>query len=281
MEIELRIRPNKALALIDFSELWRYRDLLSMLVWRDFATKYKQTILGPIWFLLQPLLPTLVFTFIFGKVAKMSTDGLPSFLFFLCNQIAWLYFSTNFSSISSALLGNLNIFSKVYFPRLIVPLSTLVSSLISLGIQLGLFTVLYLHYKFNTPQGAHLHLSWTVVFVPIIVILLGLMSLGFGLWMSTLTAKYRDLQQLSAVIIQLWMYGSAVIFPLSQIPPKYQMLVSLNPVSFATEAMRYCLLGQGTLSWSAGFWSVGLTAVVLTSGLWMFNRVARTYVDIA
>lgn len=281
MEIELRIRPDKPLALVDFSEIWRYRDLLSMLVWRDFATKYKQTILGPIWFLLQPLLPALVFNLVFGKVARVSTDGLPGFLFFLCNQIVWGYFSTNFSAIGSALMTNMNIFSKVYFPRLIAPLSSIVSSLVTLGIQLGLFAGIYVYYKFATPAGEHMHPSPTLLYLPLIVLYLGTMSMGFGLWMAALTAKYRDLQQLSAIIIQLWMYGSAVIFPLSQIPQKYQALVSLNPVTFATEAARYCLLGQGTLSWGAGLWSVGITTAVLLSGLWNFNRTARTYVDIA
>jgi len=280
MEIELRIRPNKALALVDFGELWRYRDLLSMLVWRDFAVKYKQTILGPIWFLLQPLLPALVFTLL-SKVANISTDGAPRLLFFLCNQIVWGYFSNNFSSIGSALMTNMNIFSKVYFPRLIVPLSTIVSSLVTLGIQLGLFAGFYAYYRFGVSAGAQLHPSLAMLYLPLIIVYLGAMSLGFGLWMATLTAKYRDLQQLAVVIIQLWMYGSGVIFPLSQVPLKYQALVSLNPVTFATEAARYCLLGQGTLSWPAGLWSVGVTVVVLFCGLWNFNRTARTYVDIA
>lgn len=281
MELEVRIRPNNALALVDFGELWRYRDLLSVLVWRDFATKYKQTLLGPIWFLVQPILPTIVFTLIFNRVAKLSTDGLPPFLFYLCNQIAWGYFSNNFSSISGTLLNNMNMFSKVYFPRIVVPLSTLVSSLVTLAIQLLLFFLVYGYYKFATDQGAALHPQLTLLLFPFVVILVGAMSLGFGLWMSALTAKYRDLQQLSGIIIQLWMYGSAVVFPLSQIPHRYQTLVSLNPVTFASEAARYCLLGEGTISWNAGFYSVGATILVLLSGLWIFNRTARTYVDIA
>ena len=281
MELEVRIRPNKALALVDFGELWRYRDLLSVLVWRDFATKYKQTLLGPIWFLLQPILPTIVFTLVFGRVAKLSTDGLPPFLFYLCNQIAWGYFSNNFGSISNSLLSNMNMFSKVYFPRIVVPLSTLVSSLVTLGIQLLLFSGFYVYYKFGTAVGATLHPEATMLLLPFVVLQLAAMSLGFGLWMAALTAKYRDLQQLSGVIIQLWMYGSAVVFPLSQIPEKYQPLVLANPVTFATEASRYCLLGEGTLSWGAGLYSVGVTVLILLSGLWIFNRTARTYVDIA
>ncbi len=281
MELEVRIRPNKALALVDFGELWRYRDLLSVLVWRDFATRYKQTLLGPIWFLIQPILPTIVFTLIFNKMAGLSTDGLPPFLFYLCNQIAWGYFSGNFSAISGTLLMNMNLFSKVYFPRIVVPLSTLVSSLVTLGIQLLLFFGCYVYYKFFTTIGADLQPTTAMLLLPLVVVQLAGMSLGFGLWMAALTAKYRDLQQISGVIIQLWMYGSAVVFPLSEIPAKYQTLVSLNPVTFASEATRYCLLGHGTLSWAAGVYSTAVTVAIVLSGLWIFNRTARTYVDIA
>lgn len=279
--METRIQPNKAVALVDFGELWRYRDLLSMLVWRDFATKYKQTILGPIWFLVQPLLPAIVFTIVFGQVAGMSTDGVPRFLFFLCNQVAWGYFATNFSTISTSLLGNLNVFSKVYFPRLVVPISVLLSNLISFGIQLGLFAGVYVYYRFATPSGRALHASVAILLLPFVVLHLAAMAMGFGLWMAALTAKYRDLQQLSVVLIQVWMYGSAVMFPISQMPAKYQTLLSLNPVTFAMESARVCLLGTGTVSWQAAAWSLALTVVVLLGGLRLFNRTARTFVDIA
>jgi lipopolysaccharide transport system permease protein len=211
----------------------------------------------------------------------MSTDGSPGFLFFLCNQIIWGCFSTNFTSTGTALITNMNIFSKVYFPRLIVPLSSLVSSFVTLGIQLVLFAGFYVYYKFDTQAGAQLHLSPALLYLPFIILYLGAMSMGFGLWMAALTAKYRDLQQLTVVIIQLWMFGSAVIFPLSQISPEHRSLFCINPVIFASEAARYCVLGHGTLSWGAGLWSVGVTVAVLLGGLWNFNRTARTYVDIA
>jgi len=279
--MEIRIRPNKRLALVDVGELWRYRDLLSLLVWRDFATKYKQTVLGPIWFILQPLLPALVFTLVFGQVAGMSTDGIPRFVFFLCNQVAWGYFAATFNTTSGSLLANLHVFSKVYFPRLVVPIAAMVSNLLTLGIQLGLFFVVFLYYRFFKPEGATLHLTWTIVFLPLVVLHLAAMSMGFGLWMAALTAKYRDLQQISAVLLQIWMYGSAVMFPLSQMPAKYQALLSVNPATFAIEAARFALLGRATLSWQAAAWSVGLTLVALIGGLRLFNRTARTFVDIA
>ena len=281
MQTEIRIRPAKALALIDFAELRRYRDLLSMLVWRDFATKYKQTILGPVWFLLQPLLPTVVFTIIFGHVAGMSTDGVPGFLFFLCNQIAWGYFATNFTAISTSLITNLNLFSKVYFPRLIVPISSVVSNLITLAIQLGLFAAVYLYVRLGTTSGSRLQITPAILLFPLIVLQLAAMAMGFGLWMAALTAKYRDLQQISVVLLQVWMYGSAVMFPLSQMPQNYRTLLSINPATFLMEASRVSLLGVGTVSWPAGVWSVGLTLVMLLSGLRLFNRSAQTFVDVA
>jgi lipopolysaccharide transport system permease protein len=276
-----RIRPGNAVALVDFAEIRRYRDLLSMLVWRDFATKYKQTILGPIWFLVQPLLPALVFTVIFAQVAGMSTDGVPAFVFFLCNQVTWGYFATNFTAISNSLLINLNLFNKVYFPRLLVPISSLISNLVTMGIQLLLLAAAFAYARYKLPGGDHLHISWAIFFLPLIVLELAAMALGFGLWMAALTAKYRDLQQVIAVLLQVWMYGSAVMFPLSRMPGKYRLLVSANPVTFAIEAARLSLLGVGTVSWGAGLWSVGLTLTVLVTGLRLFNRAAQTFVDIA
>lgn len=252
-----------------------------MLVWRDFATKYKQTILGPIWFLVQPVLPSIVFTVIFAQVAGMSTDGVPAFVFFLCNQVTWGYFATNFAAISNSLLNNLNLFNKVYFPRLLVPVSSLVSNLLTMGIQLLLLAAAFAYAKFRVPGGEHLHVSWTLSLLPLIVLDLAAMALGFGLWMAALTAKYRDLQQVITVLLQVWMYGSAVMFPLSQMPEKYRVLLALNPATFVMEAARLSLLGVGTVSWGAGLWSVGFTVIVLLSGLRLFNRTAQTFVDVA
>ena len=281
MEMESYIRPSRALSFGNLPEIWRYRDLLSLLVWRDFVAKYKQTILGPIWFIVQPLLPTVVFTLVFGKVAGMSTDGLPQFLFFLCNQIVWGYFSANYSAVSTTLVVNQQIFSKVYFPRLVSPMASLVSNCFSLAIQAVLFASFYLYYKLFTPAGAQLIPSWHLLLIPLLIVLAAMQGLGFGLWVAAATAKYRDLQHLAGVIIQLWMYGSAVIFPLSQIPPKYQPLVSLNPVTFLTESFRFCLLGQGTLTWFTGLYSVAVSLLVLFAGLIVFDRTSRKFIDIA
>jgi lipopolysaccharide transport system permease protein len=279
--IETRIRPDSAVALVDVAELRRYRDLLGMFVWRDFATKYKQTILGPIWFLVQPLLPALIFTVIFAQVAGMSTDGVPAFVFFLCNQVAWGYFATTFTVTSGSLINNLQLFNKVYFPRIIVPISSLISNLITLAIQLLLLAAAVLWARYHGQGGEALHVTWALALFPLVVLELALMSLGFGIWMAAATAKYRDLQQVSAVLLQVWMYGSAVMFPLSRMPDKYRLLVSANPATFAIEAARRCLIGVGTVSWPAGIWSVGLTLLVLMIGLRLFNRTAQTFVDVA
>ena len=279
--IETRIRAGNAVALVDFDELRRHRDLLSMLVWKEFATKYKQTILGPIWFLIQPVLPALVFTVIFGQVAGMSTEGVPAFVFFLCNQVAWGYFSTNFLSVSNTLVTNLGIFSKVYFPRLVVPVSALVSNLLTLVIQLGLLAATIGLTYYRNPGTTHIHTSWEIALFPLVVLLLAAMALGFGLWIAALTAKYRDLQQVTALLVQVWMYGSAVMYPLSQMHGKLRLLISLNPATFAIEAARLCLIGVGTVSWVWGAWSVGFTLAALWLGLRVFNRTAQTFVDVA
>ena len=281
MTIEVRIRPNSSLTLVDFPELWHHRDLISILVWRDFSVRYKQTILGPIWFLLQPLLPTVVFTIVFGGIAKMPTAGIPTVLFFLCNQIIWGFFAASYTSTAGSLLGNLTLFTKVYLPRLVIPLASLISNAITILVQLGLFVAAWLWFRYGAAEPAALQLTPRILWLPLLLALAATQGLGFGLWMASLTAKYRDLQQLSAIILQLWMYASAVIFPLSHVPEKYRELASLNPITFLIEAFRYSLLGVGTVSLRTGIYSVGLSLLVLLGGLYVFNRTARTFVDIA
>jgi lipopolysaccharide transport system permease protein len=281
MNREVRIRPDSGLARDSIRDLWQYRDLLSMLVWRDITVRYKQTLLGPIWFLLQPLLPTMVFTIVFGRIAGMSTDGVPGFLFFLCNQIIWGYFSANYLSTAGSLYGNLHLFTKVYFPRIVVPLASLVSNAAAIGVQLGFFAIAWCWYRYGTTAGANLRLSPALFLAPLLFVLAAAQGLGFGLWMAAATGKYRDLSYVSPILIQMWMYASAVVFPISQVPPQYRRLVLLNPVTFLSEALRVCLLGAGTISWGDGLYSVAATAVVLASGLHVYNRAARVFVDIA
>ena len=277
---ELRIRPNGSWLRFDWRGIWEYRDLLFLLVRRDFVSKYQQTVLGPAWFVIQPLVTTLVFTLIFGKAAKIPTDGLPPMLFYLCGMLAWSYFANTFGSTSTTLVGNAGLFGKVYFPRMVVPLSTLLSNLFAFAIQLATFLLFWAFFKYFTPGGAHIQMRWQVIALPLLILHLAALSLGVGLWMSALTAKYRDFAQLSGFMIQLWMYGTPVIFPLSVIPLTWRWLVLLNPMTMPTEAFKYIFLGQGFCN--TGYYAISaiITVVVLVTGQMIFQKVERNFVDV-
>jgi lipopolysaccharide transport system permease protein len=275
---EVVLRPDTSWLRLELKSIWHYRDLLSLLVWRDFVSKYKQTILGPLWFVIQPVLLTLVFTVIFGKVAKLSTDGLPPVLFYLCGQLGWNYFAQNFTANSATLVSNAALFSKVYFPRLIVPLSSLVSNLFAFAIQAATFFAFFLYFKYMR-GSAGFGMNWHVVFLPLLVLHTAAFSLGVGLLMSALTAKYRDLTHLSGLLIQVWMYATPVIYPLSNFPREWQWLVALNPMTSIVESFRLMLLGTGTVSPAYVGLSVLMTLLVLCGGLLLFGKVEKTFVD--
>jgi len=275
---EVVLRPDTSWLAIELMGIWHYRDLVSLLVWRDFVSKYKQTILGPLWFIIQPVLLTLVFTIIFGKVAKLPTDGVPPMLFYLCGQLGWNYFAQNFASNSGSLVTNAALFSKVYFPRLVVPLAAIISNLLAFAIQTATFFAFFLFYKFVLHAGGF-GLDWRVVFLPLLVLQSAVFSLAVGLLMSALTAKYRDLTHLSPLIIQVWMYATPVIFPLSKFPLQWQWLVALNPMTSIVESFRLVMLGTGTVEPSQLFVSIVLTLVLLVAGLLLFGKVEKTFVD--
>ncbi len=276
---ELRIRPNRQWIRIDWDGIWEYRDLLFLFVRRDFVSKYKQTVLGPLWFIIQPLFTTLVFTVLFGNVAKIPTDGLPPMLFYLCGMLGWNYFANNFSSTSGTLVTNAGLFGKVYFPRLIVPLSTVISNLFAFGIQLVVLLAFWAYFKCFTPAGALINVHWGLFALPLIILQIGGLSLGVGLWMSALTAKYRDFTHLSGFIVQLWMYGTPVIFPLSMIPEKWRLLVVLNPMTMPIEGLKYIFLGQGRVDAFYISISVLVSIAVMLSGLLIFQKIERSFVD--
>ena len=217
-EYEIVLKPGSRWLSMDLDGLGRYRDLLGLLVWRDFASRYKQTILGPLWFIIQPLVMTLVFTVIFGHVAGLSTDGLPPVLFYLCGQLGWNYFAANFTSNSATLVNNAGLFSKVYFPRLIVPRSALVSNVFAFLIQLATFLAFFCYFKF-VAKTTGFGMSWHVILLPLVVVQTAALSLGVSLLMSALTAKYRDLTHLSSLIIQVWMYATRSLFPFPSFRP--------------------------------------------------------------
>src|SRR5262245_13304515 len=225
---EIVIRPTRGWFHLNLPDLWQYRDLLFLLVHRDFVAKYKQTILGPAWFVLQPLLMTVVFSIVFGEIAKIPTDELPPFLFYFAGLLGWNYFAQTFQSTSGTLINNAGLFGKVYFPRLIIPVSSAVFNLLTFSLQLGTFLCFWVYFKFLSTAGADFGFSGTIILFPLVVLHIALLSLGVGLALSALTAKYRDFTLLSGFIVQLWMYATPVIYPFSQIPDNWRWLAVLN-----------------------------------------------------
>jgi lipopolysaccharide transport system permease protein len=276
---EIVLRPDTGWGGLQLAGLWQYRDLLSLLVRRDFVAKYSQTVLGPLWFIVQPVVMTLVFTVIFGRLAGLSTDGLPPVLFYLCGQLGWNYFAQTFSSNSATFVTNAGLFSKVYFPRLIVPVAALVSNLIAFAIQFATFACFFLYFKYRLDAGGFTS-DWRVVLLPLLVVQTALLSLGASLLMSALTAKYRDLTHLSALLLQIWMYATPVIYPLSKFPEKWRWIAALNPMTPIVEAYRLLLLGVGTVEAGYLALSVVTTAAVLLAGLLLFGRMEKTFVDV-
>ncbi|HLV69398.1 MAG TPA: ABC transporter permease [Xanthomarina sp.] len=273
------ISSKRKLIDFNFKEIWRYRDLLMLFVKRDVVTVYKQTILGPLWYLIQPLFTALIFTLIFNKVANIETGTVPPFLFNLAGISIWNYFSTCLSSTSDTFTSNASIFGKVYFPRIIMPLSIIISNLMKFGIQLLIFIAFYVYYYFN---GADIHVNISILFFPIIVILMGLLGLGMGMIISSMVTKYRDLKFLVGFGVQLLMYVSAVMYPLALMReklPKIAWVVEYNPLAYIIETARYMLLGTGTFSWFGILYTVAVTVVVLMLGIVIFNRTEKTFID--
>lgn len=271
----LEIHPRRSLLQIPIADIWRYRDLLFLLVHRDFVTFYKQTILGPLWFFIQPLLTALMFTLVFGNIAGLSTDGLPMIVFYLAGITCWGYFSECLNKTATVFVDNANLFGKVYFPRMITPLSIVVSNLMRLGIQLGLFLAVAGYYM---AQGL-VHPKPTVLLLPVLVLLMAGIGLGLGLIFSSLTTKYRDLRFLLSFGVQLLMYVTPVIYPASAIPSKYAWIVALNPLTAIIETFRHGWLGQGDFSLAGLLYSAVCSLAVLVAGTVIFNRVESTFID--
>ena len=278
---ERRINASSTLSGVDWREIWAFRDLLFLLVRRDFSVKYKQTVLGPIWFIFQPLVMTLTFTLVFGKFANLSTDGLPGPLFYMSGLLCWNYFSATFASISGTFAGNMHIFSKVYFPRLVVPLSLVVSNLLTFFVQLATFLAFFAYFKCFTETAETFWIGKYVVILPLLVLQTMMLALGVGLCLSAATAKYRDLIQAFGIISQVWLYATPVIYPISKVPERFHWLMALNPVAGIVEGFRFLLLGKATLSWQIVSGSVILTIGILVLGLFAFRHVERTVVDFA
>lgn len=275
-EWDLIIEPQSSLFELHLKDVWRYRDLLWLLVKRDFVSFYKQTILGPLWFFIQPLFTTIIFTFIFGNLAGLSTDGLPQPLFYMAGITAWNYFADCLTKTSTVFRDNAGIFGKVYFPRLIMPLSIVVSNLVRFGVQMILFFMMVAYYYFT---GADFHMNIFVLLFPVLVLMMALLGLGLGLIITALTTKYRDLAFLISFGVQLMMYATTVIYPLSAAPAKYKWLIELNPMTGIIEAFRYGFLGEGVMTMSTLGYSVIVTIVSLVLGVVIFNKTEKTFVD--
>jgi len=273
----LIIRPESKFWNLRLTELWAYRDLIMLFVRRDFVSTYKQTVLGPLWFFIQPLISSLTFTIIFGNIAKLPTDGLPHMLFYMSGIILWGYFSECLSRSSTTFTSNAGIFGKVYFPRLVVPISGVISNLLRLGIQFLLFVVFLIYYMM---EGANVQPNLYVLLTPFFLLLMAGLGLGIGIIISAFTTKYRDFTFLIGFGIQLLMYASSVIYPLSKIEnPNYRLLMMLNPMTPVIEGFRYAFLGSGMLSFELLLYSSIFTIVTLISGALIFTRVERNFMD--
>lgn len=270
------IKPKTGLFDINLKELIQYKDLIIMFVKRDFKTLYKQTILGPLWIIINPLLTTIMYTIVFGKIANISTDGMPQIVFYMLGTTVWTYFSTSLTKTASTFTDNAAILGKVYFPRLVMPISTVLSGLINFGVQFVMFLSFVIYYYV---KGAPINPNIYILMAPLLLLQLALLALGFGIIISSLTTKYRDLAVLVAFGIQLWMYATPVVYPASQIGGKLKTLMMLNPVSPIVESFRYAFLGSGSIPFNFLMISMITTLIVLLIGVVLFSKVEKTFMD--
>jgi len=271
------IEPQTRLLDLGLRNVWRYRDLVMLFVRRDFVSNYKQTILGPLWFFIQPLLTTLTYFIIFHSVANISTEGMPALVFYMAGITIWNYFSQSLTSVSTVFTTNAAIFGKVYFPRLTMPLSIVLSNLVRFGIQFVLFLLIWGYYWATSPV---IHPNSLILLTPVLVVLMGLLSLGLGMIFSALTTKYRDLAMLLTFGIQLLMYAAPIIYPLSSVTtPRFRWVVLANPMTSIVETFRYGFLGAGTFSWGYLGYSALVTIIILALGTIIFNKVEKSFTD--
>lgn len=270
------IEPPRSVFELRLREVWAYRDLLYLLVRRDFVAQYKQTILGPAWHVIQPLFTTIIFTIVFGRIAKIPTDGVPPFLFFMAGTTLWAYFSGVLTATANTFIGNANIFGKVYFPRLVMPLATLFSKLIGFGIQF-VFFLFFLAYYMSQHEG--IRVNWAVALLPLLVLMMALYALALGIIVSALTTRYRDLAVVLTFGVQLYMYLTPIVWPASTLPDDWRPWAMANPLAPIVEAFRYALLGSGSLDLGWLAISFGTILAVLLAGVALFNRIERSFMD--
>lgn len=276
-EYTLIITPQQKLWKVDFKEIWRYRDLIALFVHRNIIVQYKQTILGPLWYIIQPVLTVIMNMVVFGGIAKMSTDGMPQPLFYMAGNVCWFYFSDCLNHTSSTFTANQGMFGKVYFPRMVVPIATVISNLLRFSIQLCLFLAIYLYFFF---RGADIAPNWHLLLLPVFIIMIAGLGLGFGILVSSMTTKYRDLTVLFSFIVSLWMYATPIVYPISMVTNEtLRTIIMLNPMTSIIEAFKYATLGQGYFSWLALGYSFAFMCVLLLFGIVIFNKVQRSFMD--
>ena len=273
---DLIIRPQRHIFELHLGDVWRYRDLVMLFVRRDFVSVYKQTILGPLWYLIQPLLTTITFTVVFGNIAQLPTDGLPQFLFYMSGTVIWTYFAECLTKTSNTFVNNAQLFGKVYFPRLAVPVSILFSNLITFAVQFALFLAFMGYFAI---QGSVIQPNRWILLTPVLVLMMAGLGLGFGIIISSLTTKYRDLRFLVQFGVTLLMYATPVIYPVSAVPDRYQILIRANPMTPIVETFRYAFLGAGTINPLDLVYSFIFMIIVVVIGTVIFNRVEATFMD--
>ncbi len=271
----VEITPHRRIFSVPVGEIFRYRDLIYLFVRRDFVANYKQTVLGPVWFVIQPILTTVMMVFVFGKIAKLSTDGIPQVLFYLGGVTLWGYFASSFNKTATTFQSNAKLFGKVYFPRLVAPISVAISSLITLAIQFGLFLAFFAYFWHN----GKVEPNATVFLFPLLILDLAMIALGMGLLFSALTTKYRDLVNLLAFGTQLLMYATPIVYPMSTLSEKYAWIISANPITGVIETFRFGFMGAGDFSWGMLGYSTGVASLVFLLGMIVFNKVEATFMD--
>lgn len=277
IEWSMIIRPHEKLWKLNLKEIWAYRDLVELFVKRNIVVQYKQTILGPLWYLVQPILTVIMNMVVFGGIAHMSTDGVPQALFYLAGNVCWFYFSDCLNQTSNTFVANQAMFGKVYFPRMVVPISTVISNLIRFGVQMLLFIAFYVYFWMTDADVAP---NWTLLLLPLLIVMLAGLGLGFGILVSSLTTKYRDLTILFTFIVQLWMYATPIVYPISMVTNEtLHTIIMLNPMTAVVEAFKYATLGQGYFSWGALGYSFAFMSVLLLWGTVVFNKVQRSFMD--
>ena len=279
------IRPQEKLWKVNLKEIWDYRDLIELFVKRNIVVQYKQTILGPLWYLIQPLLTVIMNMVVFGGIAHMSTDGVPQVLFYMAGNVCWFYFSDCLNQTSNTFVANQGMFGKVYFPRMVVPISTVLSNLLRFGIQVGMFVAFWIYFYIS---GSDISLGFVnvivpfpvLVIVPFLVLMIAGLGLGFGILISSMTTKYRDFTILFTFVVSLWMYVTPIVYPISMVTNEtLRTIIMLNPMSSIIEAFKYATLGQGYFSWGALGYSFAFMCILLALGTVIFNKVQRSFMD--